>query len=163
MPRITLQAHRKLRLHLYKLRQLEKIAIVTLKKTGSVHKDHLLNKCLSHIEAMRKQSPVKESYRDRLVGSAFNVYMRLQALTAPERQDYNAKREVPLEVAEVNALCAKAYSGGLGFAHIPLGSLFMSYAHQSKRIWLYDFWVPKNRWGVPEMKDHHWFCKPVPD
>ncbi len=163
MPRITLQAHRKLRLHLYKLRQLEKIAIVTLKKTGSVHKDHLLNKCLSHIEAMRKQSPVKESYRDRLVGSAFNVYMRLQALTAPERQDYNAKREVPLEVAEVNALCAKAYSGGLGFAHIPLGSLFMSYAHQSKSIWLYDFWVPKNRWGVPEMKDHHWFCKPVPD
>ena len=163
MPRTKYPAHRKLRLHLYKLRQLEKIAIVTLKKTGSVHKDHLLNKCLSHIEAMRKQSPVKESYRDRLVGSAFNVYMRLQALTAPERQDYNAKREVPLEVAEVDALCAKAYSGGLGFAHIPLGSLFMSYAHQSKSIWLYDFWVPKNRWGVPEMKDHHWFCKPVPE
>jgi len=149
MPRITLQAHRKLRLHLYKLRQLEKKAIATLKKTGSIHKDYLLNKCLSHIEAMRKQSPVNEPYRDRLVSSAFNVYMRLQALTAPERQDYNAKREVPLEVAEIDALCAKAYSGGLGFAHIPLGSLFMAYSHQSKSIWLYDFWVPKNRWGEP--------------
>mgnify|MGYP003135581911 FL=1 len=163
MPRTKYPAHRKLRLHLYKLRQLEKKAIFTLKQTGSIHKDHLLNKCLSHIEAMRKQAPVHNPYRERLVSSAFNVYMRLQALTAPERQDYNAKREVPLEVAEVDALCAKAYSGGLGFAHIPLGSLFMSYSHQSKSIWLYDFWVPKNRWGVPEMKDHHWFCKPVPE
>ena len=163
MPRTKYPAHRKLRLHLDKLRRLEKIAIATLKKTGSIHKDHLLNKCLSHIEAMRKQFPVKESYRDSLVGSAFKVYMRLQALTAPERQDYNAKREVPLDVAEVDSLCAKAYSGGLGFAHMPLGSLFMSYTHQSKSIWLYDFWVPNNRWGTPEMGDHHWFCKPIPE
>ena len=163
MPRTKYPAHRKLRLHLAKIRRLETAIKIRLQKTGSIPKDRVLNRCLSHIEAMRKQDPVHEPYRDRLVGSAFNVYMRLQALTAPERQDYNATREVPLEVAEVDALCAKAYSGGLGFAHIPLGSLFMAYSHQSKSIWLYDFWVPKNRWGVPEMKDHHWFCKPVPD
>jgi hypothetical protein len=163
MPRTKYPAHRKLRLHLDKIRRLESATKIRIQKTGSVPKDRILNRCLSHIESMRGQSPVHEPYRERLLVIAFNVYRRLQALTAPERQDYNDKREVPLDVAEVDALCAQAYTGGLGFAHMPLGSLFMSYTHQSKSIWLYNFWVPNNRWGTSEMGDHHWFCKPIPE
>ena len=64
-------------------------------REGSAAKDYAMNRCLSHIERINRINAVED--KALALEQAWAVYFELQDFGGDERQDYNPRREVPLD------------------------------------------------------------------
>ena len=76
-------------------------------REGSAAKDYAMNRCLKQIGRIQAQSILTKAIKDSLLKEAWEIYMDLQDWTGDERPDYNAKREVPLSLIDVDTLVEK--------------------------------------------------------
>ena len=154
-------------------------------REGSAAKDYAMNRCLSHIERINRINAVED--KALALEQAWAVYFELQDFGGDERQDYNPRREVPLDrVSEEELLneevtsegvafeseSPEMYAGGLGYRHVNWDSAYLMAVPKGKQP--NPYWQPekpRNKVGTPEHKamrsleeSGYWACKPkVPD
>ena len=154
-------------------------------REGSAAKDYAMNRCLSHIERINRINAVED--KALALEQAWAVYFELQDFGGDERQDYNPRREVPLDrVSEEELLneevtsegvafeseSPEMYAGGLGYRHVNWDSAYLMAVPKGKQpnpFWQPD--KPRNKVGTPEHKamrsleeSGYWACKPkTPD
>ena len=150
-------------------------------REGSAAKDYAMNRCLSHIERINRINAVED--KALALEQAWAVYFELQDFGGDERQDYNPRREVPLDrVSEEELLneevtsegvafeseSPEMYAGGLGYRHVNWDSAYLMAVPKGKQpnpFWQPD--KPRNKVGTPEHKamrsleeSGYWACKP---
>ena len=150
-------------------------------REGSAAKDYAMNRCLSHIERINRINAVED--KALALERAWAVYFELQDFGGDERQDYNPRREVPLDrVSEEELLneevtsegvafeseSPEMYAGGLGYRHVNWDSAYLMAVPKGKQpnpFWQPD--KPRNKVGTPEHKamrsleeSGYWACKP---
>ena len=154
-------------------------------REGSAAKDYAMNRCLSHIERINRINAVED--KALALERAWAVYFELQDFGGDERQDYNPRREVPLDrVSEEELLneevtsegvafeseSPEMYAGGLGYRHVNWDSAYLMAVPKGKQP--NPYWQPekpRNKIGTPEHKamrsleeSGYWACKPkTPD
>ena len=150
-------------------------------REGSAAKDYAMNRCLSHIERINRINAVED--KALALERAWAVYFELQDFGGDERQDYNPRREVPLDrVSEEELLneevtsegvafeseSPEMYAGGLGYRHVNWDSAYLMAVPKGKQpnpFWQPD--KPRNKVGTPEHKamrsleeSGYWACQP---
>ena len=150
-------------------------------REGSAAKDYAMNRCLSHIERINRINAVED--KALALERAWAVYFELQDFGGDERQDYNPRREVPLDrVSEEELLneevtsegvafeseSPEMYAGGLGYRHVNWDSAYLMAVPKGKQP--NPYWQPekpRNKVGTPEHKamrsleeSGYWACQP---
>ena len=120
-------------------------------REGSAAKDYAMNRCLKQISRIQGASVIPKADKDSLLREAWEIYMDLQDWTGDERPDYNAKREVPLSLIDVDTLVEKGgvssdspdiRSGGLGYRHVDWNSTYLLARDGSEVGHLGSYWRP---------------------
>jgi len=120
-------------------------------REGSAAKDYALNRCLKQIERIQVQSTLTKTTKNSLLKEAWEIYMDLQDWEGDERQDYNAKREVPLSLIAIDTLVEKGTvgsdssdvrAGGLGYRHVNWSSTYLLARDGSEVDHLGSYWRP---------------------
>jgi len=115
-------------------------------REGSAAKDYAMNRCLKQIGRIQAQITLTKAEKDGLLKEAWEIYMDLQDWAGDERPDYNAKREVPLSLIDVDSLVeddsAEARSGGLGYRHVNWASTYLLARDGREAGHLGSYWRP---------------------
>ena len=139
------QAKRRLNELVKRCENLRKEAKAELRRTGSIPIDNLMKRCLNNIQAINHIKPVDQRTKDDALYKAFKIYGYFQNLKAPERQDYDEDREVPLErikaATDVGLAGPSAYSGWLGYQTVNWDSSYLMAVHSSRKK-TNPFWNP---------------------
>ena len=123
-------------------------------REGSAAKDYALNRCLKHIEQIQKVTAIRQSQKDGMLREAWRVYLELSDFSGSERQDYNARREVPLSMIDVDDLIedgvveaesAEVRTGGLGYRHVNWGSTYLLARQNTEASHLGSYWQPPKK------------------
>jgi len=120
-------------------------------REGSAAKDYAMNRCLKQISRIQGALVIPKADKDSLLREAWEIYMDLQDWVGDERQDYNAKREVPLSLIDVDTLVEQGAvesdspdirSGGLGYRHVDWNSTYLLARDGSEVGHLGSYWRP---------------------
>jgi hypothetical protein len=118
---------------------LEAVAHQARSRNRTVPKDNLLNRCLDHIDRIRKLIPKEQLSDSHLLEEAWGVYMDLQKFRPAigESQHWRpGTREFSLDVFDPNDLVVDdgvviessspaVYAGGLGYRHVNWDSSYL--------------------------------------
>ena len=151
---------------LNKIYVIQKKAKYEYTKTGSVPKELLLNRCLQHIQPIQNLTSITGGTREAVLRKAWKSYLSLTNIEGPERLDYDATREISLEVlgenyASVEHELPNVRRGGLGYANRGLGASFSITRKPPSQPWGNQYWQPERAKTAPRMKSSDfWFGRP---
>lgn len=141
-----LRAEQTLNKILRTIKNTEKEAIVTRKKTGWFDKERFLNRILSNIGRMRNLG-VDERKKQLSIQSAFRVYLNVQGMD--DKNEVRDKRRVSLkdvldytvnkfDSPQVDNPSPEVYSKGLGYATVNWKNIY----NTKEKSHLGGFWNP---------------------
>jgi len=123
--------------------------------TKTVSKENLLNRCLNHIERIKRIKAIDEEIKEGILEEAWKVYAFLQNFQPLVGENLNpsgSNREISLDALPENSLVEASgpdiYAGGLGYRHVNWDAEYLMAVTGSERHHN-PYWNPKEAYPKP--------------